>query len=375
LKATFRSGKRPFSKETTSELAGTVKTGQLKIGVNMSGVDHPNQPVTGEKSTPVDAPVPSDCVPSNQHAFPTVWAERTGLWLLDGPLGTRLQELGFAVNRPGWSGRALVEAPELVLQIHQQYVQAGADLLTANTFRTYPANLAEWGAGNRARELTIRAVELAKQAAGTKAWVLGSQAPVGDCYAPEQVPSRQTLERQHQQMAEHLAEAGVDAVLLETHVNLQEVLLAGRAVRQSGLPLFVSVTSFDGRTLLDGSPLESFAEQVQSLEPLAVGVNCVPVERVPSCLAQLRKQYAGALQVYANAGDISPEGEWRQTLGGNVNEHADRAAQWVGQGVRLLGGCCGTRPALIAKFAEQLRPPSPPEDKADPGSNCESRIR
>ena len=93
-------------------------------------------------------------------------SQADAILLLDGPLGTRLVDHGFEVDRPGWSARALLEAPELVERIHREYVAAGSQLLTANTFRTHQRNLDAWGQYQRAEELTHLAVSLARRAAG-----------------------------------------------------------------------------------------------------------------------------------------------------------------------------------------------------------------
>ncbi len=286
------------------------------------------------------------------------WGRDAELLLLDGPLGTRLQTYGFEVDRPGWSARALVEAPDLVRRIHQEYLDAGSRLLTANTFRTHQRNLDLWGQRGKARELTRFAVELARQVGGNRAWVAGSIAPLEDCYSPEQTPETDSLRQEHAEMVEHLVQAGVDVLLLETHVSWQELRIAAEAAAQYSLPLLISVTSQDGLHMLDGTPLAWMAAELQVFRPVALGLNCLPAERVEAGLRELSRSVSGdqqpALLVYANSAERTSAGDWVPSLGADLEAHTALAAGWCRQGVRLLGGCCGTTPELIANFSRHL---------------------
>ncbi|MFN3160876.1 MAG: homocysteine S-methyltransferase family protein [Rubinisphaera brasiliensis] len=287
-----------------------------------------------------------------QRSISQFLAETEDWILLDGPMGTRLAELGYSVDRqPGWSAQALVDVPELVEQVHREYVAAGATAVTANTFRTHAVNLAAWGMQTKAKSLTSLAVQLARQAAEGKAWVLGSQAPVGDCYSPNETPSAGELRAAHREMAENLNAAGVDAVLLETHVSQQEALIALEAVTETGLPALLSVVARDETHLLDGSRLQDLAEQAAEYRPLAIGANCIPVERMGGALTALQSGFAGPLIAYANTGEMLPDGNWRPTAGSDPEVHSEFAQRWISQGVRILGTCCGCGPRWIEKIS------------------------
>ena len=127
--------------------------------------------------------------------------------LLDGAMGTELQRRGADTRLPLWSARALVEAPDLVAEIHREEVEAGADVLTANTFRTHRRTLAKGGLAERSRELSALAVRLAREAApaGRPVFVAGSIAPLEDCYRPDLVPEDAVLEREHSEQADSLS--------------------------------------------------------------------------------------------------------------------------------------------------------------------------
>jgi len=175
--------------------------------------------------------------------------------LLDGATGTELNRRGVSTELPLWSTRALLDAPQTLLEVHRDYVNAGAEILTANTFRTYRRNLEPAGLGDRAAKLTTQAVEIARDAANGRAWVVGSQPPLEDCYSPELTPDDDALWREHAEMSRNLASAGVDGILVETQHTIREAVAATNAATETGLPLMVSfVCGNDGR-LLSGESL------------------------------------------------------------------------------------------------------------------------
>jgi S-methylmethionine-dependent homocysteine/selenocysteine methylase len=271
---------------------------------------------------------------------------RTGApLLLDGATGTELERRGVACDLPLWSARALTQAPEVLEAIHRDYVAAGVDALTANTFRTHARSLAAAGMADRARAWTELAVASARNAAAgadREILVLGSAAPLEDCYRPDLVPSRPELEREHRTHADHLAGAGVDAVLVETMNTAREARVAAQAARACGLPVIVSFVCDAEARLLSGESLAEALDAVTPLAPVAVGVNCLPPRAVPACLEVLASADV-PFAVYANLG--APSGG-KDARGEDCTpqEFATAALEWLRRGARLVGGCCGTRP-------------------------------
>jgi S-methylmethionine-dependent homocysteine/selenocysteine methylase len=280
------------------------------------------------------------------------FAERLGAGfptLLDAAMGTRLQQLGADSRLPLWSARALLEAPELVSRIHSDEAAAGADVLTANTFRTHRRTLETAGLGERPAGLTRLAVSLAREAArksGRTVFVAGSMAPLEDCYRPDLVPEDSALAREHAEQAENLAAAGVDLLLLETHNTVRELAAAARAARRTGLPFVASVVT-DGRgKLLSGEPIGAAREVLLDLEPAAVGVNCVPARNLREELSRWRAAGAeGPLVAYGNLGLPSDHSGWAFTEELAPADYGAIAKTWLDAGALLIGGCCGTTPA------------------------------
>jgi S-methylmethionine-dependent homocysteine/selenocysteine methylase len=275
--------------------------------------------------------------------------------VLDGATGTELERRGVPSKLPLWSARALLDDPEKVGRIHAEYVAAGADLITANTFRTQRRTLARAGLGEWAVTLTERAVALARgAAAGREVAVLGSAPPLEDCFRPDLVPGDADLEREHAEHAEHLARAGADAVLVETMNSVREAQAALTAARAAGLPALVSFVCWDGARLLSGETLGAALDAVCAAAPLAVGVNCLPPSNVAACLPALASCGLPGC-VYPNLGAPQDATGSRRREECDPEEFAARAGEWIGAGLRLVGGCCGTTPQHVAALAQRIR--------------------
>ena len=277
-------------------------------------------------------------------------------FLLDGALGTELGNRGVPLTEPAWSAPAILTHPNTILDIHKEYAQAGAECLTANTFRTHRRNLQPAGLDQQATELTTRAVGLAHQAANGAdhpVWVAGSQSPLADCYRPQDVLDDKTLDREHLEMARQLAEAGVDLILVETQNTIREALAATRAAIETGLPVMVSFLCDSAGQLLSGESLHQAAKTVTEFEPLAILVNCLPGRSVPKALNELRNAVPDVpIGVYANTGEFDPERGWCATNLEDPVCYAEAAQSWRRLGAKLIGGCCGTTPDHIHELRE-----------------------
>ncbi|MDH5567158.1 MAG: homocysteine S-methyltransferase family protein [Myxococcales bacterium] len=279
------------------------------------------------------------------------------IFVLDGATGTELERRGVPTDLPLWSAPALRDHPDVLEQIHADYVAAGVDALTANTFRTQRRTLARGGWGDRADALTARAVILARRGAaraahGRRIFVLGSAPPLEDCYRPDRVPDDAALEREHAEHARHLVAAGVDAVLVETMNSIREAVAATRAARRAGAAVLTSFVCWNGARLLSGESLAEAVKAVAAEDPLALLVNCLPPSNVPACLAVLATQPrpSGA---YANLGAPDDTVGFRRSEDCTPEAFAAHARGWIEAGARIVGGCCGTTPEHLRAVAAQ----------------------
>jgi len=279
-------------------------------------------------------------------------AERAPI-LLDGAFGTELERRGVACGLPLWSTHALLEAPDVALAIHRDYAAAGAEVLTAGSFRTQRRCLERAGLADRARALTADAVRLARrgaQAAGADCWIAGSAPPLEDCYRPERAPADADAEREHAEHCEHLALAGADLIAVESHNNAREAVAAARAAAATKLPFWVSFICGADARLLSGEPLADAVARVADVGAALVGVNCLPPSAVPASLAVLAQAEVD-FSVYANLGE--PRGDGRSEDRTPV-AFAREAVDWWRAGARMLGGCCGTQPSHVRAVRDLL---------------------
>jgi S-methylmethionine-dependent homocysteine/selenocysteine methylase len=279
--------------------------------------------------------------------------------LLDAAMGTELQRRGIDTALPLWSARALVASPEAVEEIHREEVRAGADVLTANTFRTHRRTLEKEGLGERAAELTLLAVSLAGAAAAgsdREIFVAGSLSPLEDCYRPDLVPDDAALEREHREQAESLAAVGVDLFLLETHNTVRELAAAARAAKATGLRFVASMVTDGTGRLLSGEPIETAVRALDVLEPDALSINCVPARRLAFDLSRLSAAAPETPRgAWGNLGVPEDESGWTFTDSLTPEAYADCAKRWLATGARIVGGCCGTTPAHTAALRRLIR--------------------
>jgi S-methylmethionine-dependent homocysteine/selenocysteine methylase len=278
--------------------------------------------------------------------------------LLDAAMGTELQRRDAVTDLPLWSARTLLDDPELVRTIHADEAAAGADILTADTFRTHARTLARAGLADRAEELTALAVRLAHRAAAgsdREIFVAGSLSPLEDCYRPDLTPGDGALRKEHGEQARILAGAGVDFILAETHNSIREAAAALGAARATGVPVVVSLVT-DGRgRLLSGETIGEAARALLPLSPDALGINCVPAPRLGGDLALLAAAAPGIpLVAYGNLGLPAEGPGWAFTEELSPEAYAEYAAGWLSAGARVIGGCCGTTPAHTAALRRMI---------------------
>jgi len=268
--------------------------------------------------------------------------------LLDAAMGTELQRRDAETALPLWSAKTLLRDPELVWTIHGDEVSAGAEILTANTFRTHARTLGKAGIAARSGELTACAVQLAHQAGavpGRDVFVAGSLSPLEDCYRPDLAPDDEALAREHSAQARFLAAAGVDLILAETHNSIREALAALSAAKATGLPVVLSFVTDGSGKLLSGESIGDAVRAVRPLAPDALGINCVPAARLGGDLEIMASAASGLpLCAYGNLGVPDESRGWAFTDELAPDEYAAQALRWLELGARIVGGCCGTTP-------------------------------
>ncbi|MFP4321226.1 MAG: homocysteine S-methyltransferase family protein [Anaerolineales bacterium] len=281
--------------------------------------------------------------------------------LLDGALGTQLESQGIPMPAPLWSAAALRSHPGMVQALHTAYLHAGAEVITTNTFRTHARTV---GNAADARALTAQAVALANAAraqTNPAAWVAGSVAPLEDCYRPDLTPGPATCAHEHAQHIAHLAEAGVDLLLIETMNTAHEAAAAAQAAQAHHLPFFVSFVLQDTTHILSGETLRAAVETVAPYAPWAVLVNCIPARHIVAALAHLRTLTALPIGAYGNMDTPADVAGWAAAPRQAATDYCHTAREWLAVGAQIIGSCCGSSPAHTRALADHLHNPATPD--------------
>src|SRR5437588_3290440 len=265
--------------------------------------------------------------------------------LLDGALGTELGRRGVDTRSGLFSTAALLDerGRAALREVQGEYLEAGAHVLTAATFRTNRRALAAAGLEARFPELAQLAVGEARAAAAGRALVAGSLAPVEDCYQPDLRPPPAQAAREHLEHARALAEAGCDLLLVETVAAADEGLAAVAAAVATGLPVWVAAMATPRGTLLDGGDLGEFFRRAVAGGASAALINCTPPDGVDLALPAAAASGV-PFGAYAHLGEVDAAVPWGRAPDLSSEEYARRALRWVEQGASIVGGCCGTGP-------------------------------
>ena len=285
--------------------------------------------------------------------------------LLDGAMGTELRARGASVpdyRSSIWSAMALLRDPDLVRQIHLDYIRAGADVIIANNYAVVPKLLARESMMDRLEALTRTACRLAGKArdeggrSGVR--VAGSLPPLDTTYRADLVGSEEELFETYLRIARILADE-VDLAIAETLTTVREAVAAARAAEQVGLPIWVSWNlQLDAPVLRGGETLAAAAAAVADLPVEGLMVNCVPTSLVRPAIEQLRAATDRPLGVYANSCESAPSQEALDActvVRMSPDAYAAASESWVTAGATLIGGCCDTNPGYIAALARRWR--------------------
>ena len=300
---------------------------------------------------------------------------RQRVLVLDGAMGTMLQQRNLtAVDFGGAALEGCNEnlvrtRPEVVLDIHRKYLDAGADIVETNSFGGTPLVLAEYGLARDALELNRRAAELARQAADefssptNPRFAAGSMGPTTKAITVTGGVTFDGLRENYYVQAKGLVEGGVDLLLVETCQdtrNIKAALLAiQRLSREIGaeIPVVVSVTIEPMGSMLAGQTIEAMWASLKHAHPLAFGMNCATgPEFMTDHIRTLSQISSEFVSCYPNAGLPDEEGKYLET----PTSLASQLEKFVGHGwLNLVGGCCGTTEKHIAAIAQMAAKQKP----------------
>jgi S-methylmethionine-dependent homocysteine/selenocysteine methylase len=282
--------------------------------------------------------------------------------LLDGGMGQELFRRGVAASDRLWGARALLDAPEVVREIHAAYLDAGADVITTNTYSTSQPSLEQSGVAEKfvtLNEVAGRLAVEARDARGRGVLIAGSLPPLGGSYRPDQVGDDLWMVDNYRRMAEALAPF-VDLLIAETLSTSAEARAAASAAVSVARPIWIGWTVDVDGILLGG---ETVAEAADGMKVHGVLANCSPPEAVSRAMPGVIATGAERVGGYANGFAATAEGLDLETVGlDELDErsdlspsaYADVVRSWLDQGATLVGGCCGMGPAHIAALRDTI---------------------
>lgn len=278
--------------------------------------------------------------------------------VFDGAMGTMLYGRGVFVNV--CFDELALRQPDLVRDIHREYVKAGAEILETNTFGANQFKLAHYGLADETERINTAAARIAREAAGSHASVVGAIGPLGVRLEPfgelSHIDARHAFARQ----ARGLADGGVDGFILETFADLNEIRAAIEGVREvSDLPIVAQMTvGEDGRTAYGTTP-ETFGPALVAAGADVVGVNCsVGPQAILEVVERLAAVVQAPITAQPNAG-LPREVADRKIYMASPEYVAEYARRMVEAGARFVGGCCGTTPDHIKAMKSYVRSVAP----------------
>ena len=276
--------------------------------------------------------------------------------VIDGGMGTELEKAGVPMDGSVWSGQAVLTHPETVLTVHEAFINAGAEVIIANTFASARHMLEPGGLGDQVRKINLDAVKVAKQArdraANSPVAIAGSICE----WAPTDDPKWHTAEavgRSSREQAFLLAEAGVDLIALEMCEEIELSLATAEAALEVGLPVWLGVSARTHKgnqslSVFDFAEYEfsSLVNAVSRLPVDMINIMHTPIADIDEALAIVQSSWQGPVGIYPESGHFTMP-NWHFVDIITPDDLVSLAQQWTDKGVRLLGGCCGIGPKHI----------------------------
>jgi homocysteine S-methyltransferase len=280
------------------------------------------------------------------------------VYLFDGAMGTMLYAKGVFINK--CYDELNLRNPEIVLEVHKQYVRAGAEIIETNTYGANRIKLRSFGIEDELRAINERGAAIAREAAGDSVFVAGAIGPLGIRIEPYGPTSLDEARQYFREQATALRDAGVDLFVLETMSNIAEIEQGIKAIRDvCSLPIVAQMTiGNDGRTIYGDLP-RTIAQRLDVAGADVIGLNCsVGPDVMLDAIEEITAVTAKKISAQPNAG-LPREVNGRQMYMASPDYMAKYAKRLIHKGVKFLGGCCGTTPEHIKIMADAVRPLSP----------------
>lgn len=291
--------------------------------------------------------------------------------IMDGGVSTEMERKGLAMDGNVWSGIAHVSHPDIVREVHEDYIRAGAEIITASTFAAAPHVLASVGKGEGAAQINRDAVALAIEArdkvASGDVWIAGAMSSMPSLEHISITATGPAARDSYLEQADAIAEAGCDLIVAEMMIDTENAALVMEAAKTTGLPIWIGFSaSLDSKGEVTGYHAEidfadmpagdfgAVADSVVAYGGQAAGIMHSEIEATAPALDMLRQRWSGPLMAYAETGRFTFP-DWDFSAAVSPDDYADIASDWVANhGVTIVGGCCGTGADHIRALSERF---------------------
>lgn len=296
--------------------------------------------------------------------------EQVEVLILDGGIGTEIERRGVTMDTDAWCGVANKTHPDVIRDVHEDYIRAGAEVITANTFATARHVLEAAGLAAEVEALNRAAVELAREARDSVAehpvWIAGSMSST-PAFKESGLPDDKQAASNYREQAVLLAEAGADLIIAEMMSHTKNASLVVSAALGTGLPVWVGfsaeVDRKSGAVLPWGvtsskTPPGDLGEAIDSVMALGdvsvMGIMHTKLNDIDAALGFLQQRWSGPTMAYAESG-LWESPSWKFVGVVSPEDYAEAAMRWVTSGVGIVGGCCGIGPDHIRELRRKLQ--------------------
>jgi len=269
--------------------------------------------------------------------------------ILDGAMGTELVRAGVDLRLPIWSADCNINNRELVFKIHSEYINAGADIITTNTFRTtsytyHKAGFSKKNAFIKARDSFFYAVDIAFKASNGKK-VAGSITTIDDCYLPNQFPGKRMSEKVYQELMIWFKKTDINFILFETMGNMDEILIALKQAKIFHFKIWLSIIVRNSKYLLDGTNLVDFFNKIKEYDISCLLINCNGMENTLAFIKNINRYWDGIWGCYPNLGKKELMNDYFKIIDEKL--FCENIKKLLFKNPNIIGACCGSTPHHI----------------------------
>jgi S-methylmethionine-dependent homocysteine/selenocysteine methylase len=288
--------------------------------------------------------------------------DSNGVVVLDGGIGGELEKIGAIMDKDLWCGKCSVDNPDKLLKVHENYINAGVDVITTNTYATTPISMKEYGYENLTNELNKKSVEIAKQAANNSDREIAIAGSVSTSGSWDKLELNQ-LKPGFSEHLKILSDAGVDLIILEAMTSKNSTVeTIIECSLQINLPIWLSISCAldkDDKKLMHGYQenidnskakfYDDFAKSIKQFSSMHKGPILVAhsdIKVTKSAVKTIKENHKGVIGAYPNNGYFEKP-KWKLVENISPTDYLNEAKSWVSNGAQIIGGCCGVGPELI----------------------------